>query len=250
MHFRYAIACLFAFGLLACKNNTTAQDANAAAAPSAPQPAATPESPGPPSAAELAGPPLNVSDITTLDFHSEAWNFGFNYDKARWAELPESQVSALGDFTNSYSKRTPSFKMVGGLVLKSNAGKALQFPVVTIGVEPLDRKAPSLESIRIQSGGRFLTEASLEAAWPAHLESAQFPRPLVDHRRQAFFATSMGTFPGEEAVQVMQSIFIRDDKFIFIQLTCLQSERQQYARDFGAMADNFREHLQEDKEGE
>lgn len=248
MYLKTIVACLLAFGLLACKNDNS-QESNGTAPENAGSPAesqvAGEGSSAPPpavaNALEQARQELAVPDLSVLGFSDAGAGFGFDFDKANWSALPDNQLPALSEFTSSYSKRTPAFKMVGGLVLKKNAGKALQLPVVTIGVEPLDREAPSLESIRMQSGGRFLTEASLAEALPAHLESTQFPRPLVDPRRQAFYATSFGSLPSGEEIQVMQAIFIRPEKFIFLQMTCPRAERQRYARDFGAMADSLRE---------
>ena len=245
MRLKYFAGLILAIGLFSCNSDTPKENPSDNSSSPAETPA-TPQtvdkiSPEAAKAIQQAGQAPTVPDISELDFSNAEWGFGFNYDKGTWTALPQSQLPAITEFTATFSKRTPAFKMLGGLVLKGNAGKAMQYPVVTIGIEPLEREAPTLEGIRQQSGAQFLSEPNLSDFWPAHLESAKFPRPLVDRRRQAFFATSVGNLPSGDAIQVMQAIFIRPEKFIFLQMACKQEDRQRFAKDFAAMADSLSE---------
>ncbi len=223
--------------LLSCLVLSCSSDSKTAPNDTASQPAVSQAAAPAPAAAPAAKKPLGPASEAT--FYSAQYGFGFDYDTSRWAVVPANKLEDLFSLV-ARNKPTPTYKILGGLVLKVNAGQEVQHPVVSFGVDVFQGKGPTLEDARRQSGAASYPLPNLQTDLPAHFREERFPRPLVDNQRNALYMKTIGAFkPGDET-QIMQAIFILPDKLPFLHLAFPNDDMQDYHRQFAAIVESFR----------
>jgi hypothetical protein len=216
--------------LTACGSDQPTDAGQAAAAESQPAPAA----PAPPPAE-----PKTYGPAAEATLYSAKHDMGFDYDTTLWMPVPADKLEGLFDLIGR-GKPTPTFQVLGGLMLRANAGQELQHPVVSFGLDVLQGPAPTLEDARRQSGAASYPLNNLQKDLPAHFREERFPRPLVDQKRNALYMKTLGSFKPSEETQIMQAIFISPDKLPFLHLAFPNDDPKDYHRQFAAMVESFR----------
>jgi hypothetical protein len=225
----YIISAILIGSLLsACGSDKKADAGQAAATESQAAPA-----PPPPAEPKVYGPPSEAT------FYHAKHDMGFDYDTTLWMLVPADKLEGLFDLI-ARGKPTPTFQVLGGLMLRANAGQELQHPVVSFGVDVLQGPAPTLEDARRQSGAASYPLKDLQKDLPAHFREERFPRPLVDHQRNALYMKTLGSFKPSEETQIMQAIFLSSDKLPFLHLAFPNDAPKDYHRQFAAMVESFR----------